>query len=80
MGKAEFLATQKSIKWSSAENTDVKVTVFGYTAIATGTEKWKGTDPSGQTLDENERWTDTWVKMPSGKWQCVASHQSRNKM
>jgi ketosteroid isomerase-like protein len=80
MGKAEFLATQKSIKWSSAENTDVKVMVFGNTAIATGTEKWKGTDASGQALDENERWTDTWVKMPSGKWQCVASHQSRNKM
>ena len=78
--KAEFLAQQKSIKWSSAENSDVKVTVFGNTAIATGTEKWKGTDMSGQHLDENERWTDTWVKMPSGKWQCVASHQSPNKM
>ncbi len=80
MGKAEFLTTQKSIKWSSAENTDVKVTVYGNTAIATGTEKWKGTDASGQALDENERWTDTWMKMPSGKWQCVASHQSRIKM
>ncbi len=80
MGKAEYLAEQKSIKWSSAENSDVKVTVFGNTAIATGTEKWKGTDASGQALDENERWTDTWVKMPSGKWQCVASHQSRSKM
>jgi ketosteroid isomerase-like protein len=80
MGKAEFLTTQKSTKWSSAENTDVKVTVFGNTAIATGSEKLKGTDASGQVLDQNERWTDTWVKMPSGKWQCVASHQSRNKM
>ena len=80
MDKAEFLATQKSIKWSSAENADVKVTVLGNTAIATGIEKWKGTDASGQPLDENERWTDTWVKMPSGKWQCVASHQSRVKM
>lgn len=80
MGKAEFLAAQKSIKWSSAENSDVKITVFGSTAIAAGIEKWKGTDASGQALDENERWTDTWVKMPSGKWQCVASHQSRIKM
>jgi hypothetical protein len=80
MGKAEFLTTQKSIKWSSAENSDVKITVFGNTAIATGTEKWKGTDASGKALEENERWTDTWVKMPSGKWQCVASHQSRRKM
>jgi ketosteroid isomerase-like protein len=79
-GKAEFLARQKSIKWSSAENSDVKVTVFGNTAIATGSEKLKGNDASGQPLDLNERWTDTWVKMPSGKWQCVASHQSPNKM
>ncbi len=78
--KAEFLATQKSIKWSSAENSDVKVTIFGNTAIATGSEKLKGTDASGHALDQNERWTDTWVKMPSGKWQCVASHQSPNKM
>ena len=22
----------------------------------------------------------TWVKMPSGKWQCVASHGSNVKM
>src|SRR5437763_9125940 len=58
--KAGFLATQKSIKWSSAENTDVKVRVFGNTAIATGSEKLKGTDASGQPLDLTERWTDTW--------------------
>ena len=80
MSKSEFLAMAKSQKWSSAENTDLKVTVFGNTAIATGTEKSKGTDASGQALDLNERWTDTWVKTPSGKWQCVASHQSRIKM
>jgi hypothetical protein len=78
--KTEFVATQKSIKWSSAENTDVKVTVFGNTAIATGSEKLKGTDAAGQLVDLNEHWTDTWVKTPSGRWQCVASHQSPNKM
>lgn len=75
-GKAEFLKTLKSIKWSSAEISDVKISVFGNTAIATGSGKQEGTDASGQPLYENERWTDTWVKMPSGKWQCVASHQS----
>jgi ketosteroid isomerase-like protein len=78
--KAEFLAQQKSIKWSSAENVGVKVAVFGNTAIATGGEKLKGADASGKALDLNERWTDTWVKMPGGKWQCVASHQSAVKM
>ena len=78
--EAEFLAIQKSIKWSRAENIDVKVTVFGNTAIATGSEKFQGTDASGQPLGLNECWTDTWVKMPSGNGRCIASHQSPNKM
>jgi len=71
--KTETLARAKSTKWDSVENTDVKVIVFGDTAIATGGFKAKGTDASGKALDINERWTDTWVKMPNGQWQCVAS-------
>jgi ketosteroid isomerase-like protein len=78
--KSEMLANSKSTKYSSAEYGDLKVTVFGDTAIATGSERLKGTDVSGKPLDVNERWTDTWVKMPSGKWQCIASHQSPIKM
>jgi len=78
-GKAEALARAKATKYNSAEYTDVKVTVLGDTAIATGGFKGKGTDPSGKPFDEEERWTDTWVKMPSGKWQCVATHTSRVK-
>lgn len=79
-GKAETLATYKKTKWDSAEYNDVKVTVFGETAIATGGFKGKGTDASGKPLDEHVRWTDTWVKMPNGQWQCVASHASSVKM
>jgi ketosteroid isomerase-like protein len=67
-------------KYISAENNDVKVTVFGHTASATGGFKGKGTDASGKPFDEDERWTDTWVKMPNGQWQCVATHTSRVKM
>jgi len=78
--KAESLATAKATKYDSAEYEDVKVTAFGDTAIATGVMKAKGTDPSGKPLDVSERWTDTWVKMPNGKWQCVASHQSALKI
>ena len=74
--KAESLATAKATKYDSAAYEDVKVTVFGDSAIATGVMKARGTDPSGKPLDVNERWTVTWVKMPNGKWQCVASHQS----
>jgi uncharacterized protein (TIGR02246 family) len=74
--KAETLATYKKTKWDSADYIDVKVTVFVNTAIATGGFKGKGTDPSGKPFDNNERWTDTWVKMPNGQWQCVASQVS----
>jgi hypothetical protein len=80
MGKAEALAGTKASKYESAEYTDVKVSVFGNTAIATGAFKGKGTDENGKAIDSPERWTDTWVKMPSGKWQCVASHASLVKM
>ena len=73
--KAGTLATYKSVKWDSAEIKDVKVTVFGDTAIATGVFVGKGTE-AGKPLDIHERWTDTWVKMPGGKWQCVASQGS----
>ncbi len=79
-GKADTLANYKKTKWESAEYTDVKVTVFGDTAIATGGFIGKGTDPSGKAFDLNERWTDTWVKMPNGQWQCVASQASQVKM
>jgi len=79
-GKAETLATAKATKYDSAEYEDVKVTAFGTTAIATGGFKAKGTDASGKPLDTHERWTDTWVKMSNGKWQCVASHESPVKI
>ena len=79
-GKAESLARDKAIKYDSIEYEDVKVTVFGNTAIATGGSKAKGTDEKGKPLDEHVRWTDTWVKMSNGKWQCVASHSSPIKM
>src|ERR1700680_1795756 len=79
-GKAESLATAKAIKYESADYDDVKVTVFGNTAIATGGFKAKGTDAMGKPFDNDERWTDTWMKMPTGKWQCIASHATPRKM
>jgi len=78
--KDEMLATAKSTKYDSVDNSDVKVTVFGNTAIATGGFTGKFTDPSGKLVDANERWTDTWVKTSTGKWQCVASHVSSVKI
>ena len=78
--KAQMLADAKARKYASAEYENVQVTVFGDTAIATGGFKGKGTDASGKPFDDHERWTDTWVKMPNGKWQCVATQASPIKM
>ena len=79
-GKAEALAEAKNVKFSSAVETDMKVSVFGDTAIATYAFKGKGTDPTGKPFEDTERWTDTWVRMPNGQWQCVAAHGSPVKM
>jgi len=78
--RAEAIAEAKATKYTSADYIDLKVMVFGDTAIAIGNFRGKGTDPSGKPLDQNERFTDTWTKMANGKWQCVASHQSPAKM
>lgn len=80
LDKAGLLASAKATKFSSAEYHDVKVTAFGNTAIATGGFKGKGTDASGKPVDANERWTDTWMKMPNGKWQCIATQATPVKM
>jgi ketosteroid isomerase-like protein len=80
MNKAQSLADAKATKYTSAEYENVQVTVFGDTAIATGGFKGNGTDSSGKPMDDHGRWTDTWVKMADGKWQCVATQASPVKM
>jgi ketosteroid isomerase-like protein len=77
LSKAQFLASLKSGKdvISSEVADEMKVRVYGDTAVVTGRNtfkgKLKGKDTSGQ-----ERWTDVFVKS-TGLWQCVASHWSR---
>jgi uncharacterized protein (TIGR02246 family) len=77
-GKQAVLAAAKADSWSSAEYTDIKVTVFGNTAIATGTFTGKGTS-AGKPVNARVRFTDTWV-MSDGKWLCVATSDSPLKM
>jgi uncharacterized protein (TIGR02246 family) len=74
--KAQFLANMNATKFANVVYENEQVTVTGDTAIATGEFKGKGTDPSGKPFEGPERYTDTWVKMPDGKWQCIASHSS----
>jgi ketosteroid isomerase-like protein len=80
MNKAESLADAKATKNMSVDYENVQVTVFGDTAIATGGYRAKGTEASGKPFDVHLQWTDTWVKMPNGKWQCVASQDTPIKM
>jgi uncharacterized protein (TIGR02246 family) len=79
-GKDAVIAQAKTDKWSSADYKDLKVSVFGRTAIATGLFVGKGTSADGQSMDVQVRFTDTWIKQADGKWQCVASHDSPVKM
>jgi ketosteroid isomerase-like protein len=77
-GKEAMLAAAKLDTWSSAAYTDFKVTVFGHTAIATGTFTGKGSN-AGKPVDARVRFTDTWV-MTDGKWLCVATQDTPLKM
>jgi ketosteroid isomerase-like protein len=74
--KAAALATAKAEKFASMEYIDMKVYAFGNTAIAIAGFHATGTDASGKAFDETGRFTDTWRKMPSGKWLCVASQDA----
>ncbi|HEX2695698.1 MAG TPA: nuclear transport factor 2 family protein [Acidobacteriota bacterium] len=75
--KVQDLAEVKSGAYviTSGVMDDIKVRVYGDTAVVTGRNtikgQYKGKDISGQT-----RWTDTWVNH-AGRWQCVATHSSR---
>ncbi|MGA8762477.1 MAG: nuclear transport factor 2 family protein [Candidatus Sulfotelmatobacter sp.] len=80
VGKADTLAHAKAAKWETNKIGNVKVTVYGKTAIATGDWWGKGTDENGKAVNSHERWTDTWIEMAGGKWQCVASQGTTVKM
>lgn len=62
-------------KYQSSVINDLKVRVFGDTAIvhglSTDKSRFKGKDTSSQY-----RWTDVFVKR-EGRWQAVATHVSR---
>ena len=71
--KAVYVANTTKTKWQASAVSDLKVQLHGDSAVVTGIWTGKGTDPAGKAFDSRERFADTWVKMPDGKWQCVAS-------
>jgi ketosteroid isomerase-like protein len=64
-----------TLTFESVDNTEMKVRVYGDTAVVTGRglyqAQYKGVDDSSE-----ERWTDVFVKK-NGRWQCVASQSTR---
>jgi ketosteroid isomerase-like protein len=76
--RAAFLIEERSNQYSSSDIDDLKIRVFGDTAIASYALHQKYT-MKGKAFDTHVRETDTWVKMPNGAWQCVAAHGSKIK-
>jgi ketosteroid isomerase-like protein len=76
-GKAEDKTDLSSgdYKIQSEELSDLKVQVYGNTAVAAATNTMKGTCKD-QDLSGKYRFTDTWVKR-NGKWQVVASQYTK---
>lgn len=74
--KAAALAAARAERFTSMDYIDMRVYAFGSTAVAIGGFHATGTDASGKAFDETGRFTDTWTKMPSGKWLCVASQDA----
>jgi ketosteroid isomerase-like protein len=74
--KVKFLADIKDpqFKPTSVNIQDLKVNLFGETAVVAGIYRTKGTYQN-KPYDHVGRFTDTWV-LDNGKWQCVASHTS----
>jgi ketosteroid isomerase-like protein len=62
-------------KLQSIDESDVKVRVYGNTAVALGTQDVKGTY-KGQDISGKYRFTDVWVKR-GGKWQIVSSQVTK---
>jgi hypothetical protein len=63
------------LKFQSIKLSDLRVRVYGNTAVAAGTTTLKGTYKE-QDISGTYRFTDTWVKR-NGKWQAVASQATK---
>jgi ketosteroid isomerase-like protein len=74
---AEMVAGVKSgaTKYTTFAVSDLKVHVYGDSAVVTGKAATKGTE-NGKSIDMEVRFTDTWVKK-DGQWVCAATQVTR---
>ena len=71
--RAQYLEDRKtgSVDFDSLVADEIKVRVYGDTAIVSYRSTAKGKDPDG-TIDEQRRWTRVFVRK-NGQWQLVHS-------
>ena len=74
--KADVIAdfTSHALTYQSITTADVRVRVYGNTAVQTGRSSMVGQD-RGKTVPRENRFTRVWV-MTAGRWQLVANHYS----
>lgn len=77
--KEQFLAEEKQTRYTKVDVGNLRVHAYGSTAVANYVLTMKGTDAAGKPMDIRATAMDTWVKMPNGKWQCVATVSSALK-
>src|SRR6195256_5205914 len=75
--KAPRAAEIKAAHITSATMGDMKVRVFGDTAVVTGTDD-ESTMEDGKKASDHYAWTDVFVKR-NGKWLAVASQTAQIK-
>ena len=75
--KAEMIASYKSgeLKYESVSFDDIKVRLYGNTAVVIGRSTVKGQD-KGQDISGRYRYTRVYVKR-QGRWQLVATQSTR---
>ena len=74
--KAEVVAdfTSHALTYQSITTADVRVRLYGNTAVETGRSTMVGQD-RGKAVPRDNRFTRVWV-MTAGRWQLVANHYS----
>ena len=74
--KAEVIAdfTSHALTYQSITTGEVRVRVYGNTAVETGRSTMVGQD-RGKPVPRDNRFTRVWV-MTAGRWQLVANHYS----
>jgi hypothetical protein len=74
--KAEVIAdfTTHALTYQSITTAEVRVRVYGNTAVETGRSTMVGQD-RGKDVPHENRFTRVWVMM-DGRWQLVANHYS----